>query len=103
MKKRNWRIRGHKGSETFFDKLIPVGCLTEDQLKDLLRCLTAKAGLSFDEIVGAYVKRKTKLAHEFLEVQRAGPFQEFMCGTDPSFTAIIVDEVGNRVPRPLVP
>jgi len=103
MKKRNWRIRGHEGFETFFDKMIPVSSLTENQLKDLLRCLTAKASLSFDEIVGAYVKRKTKLAHEFLDVQRAGPFQEFMCGTDPCFTAIIVDELGNRVPRPSLP
>lgn len=57
--KRYWRIRGYKKFDQFFDETIPFGSLTEDQLKQLLKCLAAKGGLSYAEIIGVYVKRKT--------------------------------------------
>jgi hypothetical protein len=52
--------------------------------------LTAKAGLSFDEIVGACAKRRTKIANEHLQVQRDGPYPVFMCGSNPHFIASIL-------------
>lgn len=103
MAKRYWRIRGHKQFDTFFDEMIPVGCLTEGQLKELLKCLAAKGGLSYQEIIGAYVKRKTKRAHELLHIQKNGPYPEYYCGDDPSFTAIVVSDKGERIKYPPLP
>lgn len=98
MAKRFWRIRGHRGLETIFDQILPLGGITDDQLKALLRCLAAKANLTNEEIVGAFVKRKTELAHEVMPVQPNGPTTPgYYCGIDTSFIAIIVDETGKRV------
>ena len=52
MTKRYWRISGHKGFD--FDEMIPADCITDDQLKELLKCLSAKAELTYEEIIGAY-------------------------------------------------
>ncbi len=68
--------------------------------KDLLKCLTAKEGLSYEEIVGAYAKRNSKQANELLHIQKHGPYPEYSCGHDPSFVAIVVDEKGDRVKYP---
>src|SRR5271157_3873577 len=97
MGKRFWRIRGDRGCETIFDQTLPLGSITDDQLKALLRCLAAKANLTNEEIVDAYVKRKTKRAQEFMPVQPNGPAPGYYCGFDTVFTAIIVDEAGERV------
>ena len=70
---------------------------------ELLRCFAAKEALSYQEILGAYVKRGTRLAHELLHVQKNGPYPEYNCGQDPSFIAIVVDENGDRVKYPPLP
>jgi len=100
--KRYWRIRGHKKFETFLDITIPVRCLTEGRLRELLKCLLAKANMEYEEIVGAYVKRGTRVAHDFLEVHKNGPYPEYHCGIDAIFVAIVVDEHGDRVKYPVV-
>ena len=97
MRKRFWRIRGERGFETVFDQTLPLGSITDGQLKALLRCLAAKANLTNEEIVCAYVKPKPKQAHEFMPVQPVGPTPGYYCGFDTVFTAIIVDEAGERV------
>ena len=101
--RRFWRIRGHEKLDTVFDMTVPTGCLTHEQLKDLLRCLSAKANASFEDIVGAYVKRKTKLAHEFLEPQSSFPETGYWCAGDVQFVAILVDEKGDRIKSPPLP
>jgi hypothetical protein len=101
MAKRYWHIRGYKKFATIFDETIPVGCLTEGQLKALLKCLAAKGGLSYEEIIGAYVKRKTGRAHSILEVQGNG--LSYFCGADASFVAAIVDEEGKPINPPRLP
>jgi hypothetical protein len=103
MGNRYWRIRGYKKFDTIFDETIPIGCLTEEQLKEMLKCLAAKGGLSYNEIIGAYVKRKTKLAHELLHIQKNGPYPEYSCGSDPSFIAVVVGEDGKRIEYPRLP
>ena len=72
-------------------------------LQELLKCFAAKETLSYEEIVGAYVKRKTRRAHDILHVQKNGPYPEYNCGNDPSFVAIVVDENGDRVKYPPLP
>jgi hypothetical protein len=60
MAKRYWLIRGHEKGGAFFEVTIPCGSITDDKLKELLKCLSARAHeLPYVEIVGAYVKRKT--------------------------------------------
>jgi hypothetical protein len=71
--------------------------MSDAQVKDLLKCLAAKEGLTYEEIVGAYVRRKTKRANELLHIQKNGPYPEYTCGNDPHFAAIVVDEKGDRI------
>jgi hypothetical protein len=78
-----------------YERKVDAGQLSEDQLKSLLRALVAKAGLTFDEIVGACAKRGTKIANNLLLVQRDGPDPRFSCGTNPYFIASIVQSHGN--------
>ena len=85
-----WEIRGYDGTEKIFEVRVPAGYFTENQIQELLKTLAAKAGLSFNEIVGAYAKRKTRLANDFLEVRRDGPKSQIMCGSNPHFIARIV-------------
>ncbi len=103
MAKRYWRIKGYKRLDTIMDLTIPCGSLTESKLQEMLRCFAAKEALSYEEIVGAYVKRKTKFAHEILHVQKNDPYPEYNCGNDPSFVAIVVDENGDRIKYPSLP
>ena len=41
---------------------IPIGSMTEDHLKELLRCRSAKAGITYEEIIGAYRDDRTARA-----------------------------------------
>lgn len=97
MTKRFWRVRGESGHDTIFDVTLPLGSITDDQLKALLKCLAAKATLTNEEIVGAYVKRKTKQAHEILKVRPNGSCPGYYCGADTVFIAVVVDEAGGRI------
>lgn len=102
MAKRFWRIGVEEGYETLFCKTIPAGSITDAQLRELLKCLTAKT-MSYEDIVGGYVKRKTKLAHKFLDVRRDG--LGYFCGngSDPTSIAALLDENEKPVPRPKFP
>jgi hypothetical protein len=70
MKKLFWSIRGHDGFKEIFDMTVRLGQFIDEQMKHLLRALTARASLSGREIVGAYAKRKTKIANDLLDVHR---------------------------------
>jgi hypothetical protein len=48
-KKLYWRICGYDSSTLIFEKTVALGQFTEEQMKDLLRALTAKAGLQYAE------------------------------------------------------
>ena len=61
MKRIYWQIEGYDGLTKFYDQKVKVGCFSENQIKNLLMALAAKAGLNFDEIVGAYAKKRTKI------------------------------------------
>jgi hypothetical protein len=98
--KRFWRITGYKKFDTFFEVTIPIGCITDAQLVGLLKCLSAKANASFEDIVGAYVKRGTRLAHDYLEPRSSFPQFGYWCTGDVQFVAGIVDEKGDRVEPP---
>jgi hypothetical protein len=94
MEQRFWHIEGYDSSTKIYDKKVKVGCFSDNQIKNLLKALTAKAGLSYDEIVGAYAKKNTKILNELLIIQRDGPSQVYTCGSNPHFIArVIVEEL----------
>jgi len=80
-----WLIEGFDSTTKIYEKRLDIGQLTTDQAKALLRALVAKAGLTFDEIVGAYAKRRTSVANVHLEVHKDGPYPVFHCGSNPHF------------------
>ncbi len=98
MKNRYWRIQGYDSTELIFERRILVGQLTDSQIRDLLKALTAKAGLTFNEIIGAYAKRRTRIANDLLSVRRDGAGPTIWCGDNPHFIACMVDENGKVVP-----
>ena len=98
--KRYWRIRGYDSSTEIFEITVAIGQMTDDQIKQMLKALAAKAGLDYGEIVGAYAKRRTKIANELLAVHRQSESATFSCGTNPHFVASIVDEDGKVIRYP---
>jgi hypothetical protein len=86
-----WRIAGYHGTDQIWSRDIPVGSMTERQLESLLRCLAACAGLTLDEMPGAFAKRGTKIATTLLDVHRDRVNYTFMCGSNPHFVACIVE------------
>ena len=92
-----WRIEGFESTQAVFEMDVPLGSFTDDQVRQLLRALAAKAGLNYDEIVGAYAKRRTKIANGLLDVHRDGPEPQYWCGHGPVFMARVVDENGKGI------
>lgn len=94
MKKRYWHIEGYNGLKKIYDRKVRFGYFSENQIQNLLKTLSAKAGdHNLDEIVGAYEKKKTKIANELLSIQKNGTYPVYSCGSNPHFiTRVIVDE-----------
>ena len=80
---------------------VAIGQMTDDRIKQMLKALAAKAGLDYGEIVGAYAKRRTKIANDFLAVHHH-KFENprYWCGSNPLFEASIVDEDGKVIRCP---
>lgn len=92
MTQRYWHIVGYDSSEKIFEKKVKLGCYSENQIEQLLMALAARAGLDFDEIMGAYAKRGTKVANDLLDVHRDGFHATVMCGTNPYFIAKVTKD-----------
>lgn len=90
MSDKQWHIVGWDGSEKIFETHVRLGYFSENQIQRLLMCLAAKSGLTFEEIVGAYSRRKTRLANDLLLCQKDGPGPAYYCGDKPCFTARVV-------------
>ncbi len=90
---RCWHIEGYEGLTKIYDRKLSIGYFSEAQLKSLLMALTAKAGLNMDEVVGAYVRKNSKIHNNLLVVKR-GFRAEFSCGENPYFIARAVDDNG---------
>jgi hypothetical protein len=90
MKQRYWQIRGYNGATKIFEKEVHVSHFSENQIKCLLKALAAKAGLEFDEIVGAYARKKSKISNDLLLVNKDGPYPVYICGANPHFVAKVI-------------
>ena len=89
--RRYWRISGYESGNKMFETHVPVGCLSERQMKDLLRALAAKVGLTLDEIVGAYARKNTRYSNDLLVVQKEQLHPGYMCGDNLYFVAGVVE------------
>ncbi len=87
---RYWHIEGYESLTKIYDRKVKIGHFSEKQLQSLLMTLTAKAGLSFDEIVGAYASKRSKISNNLLFIQR-DLYPVISCGDNPHFIARVVD------------
>jgi len=95
MRELYWRIRGYDSLTLIFQERVALGQFSEKQMEELLRALVAKASLSNSEIVGAYARRKTKIANSLLKVHRDMAAQAiYTCGSNPHFVADVIDGAG---------
>jgi hypothetical protein len=95
-----WRIRGFESLTLTFEEKLALGQISEKQMKQILRALTAKAGLTDSEIVGAYATRKTKIANTLLDIHKDLGQATYRCGSNPHFVADVIDSDGKVVRYP---
>lgn len=95
MTKRVWIIEGWHGTKKIFSKEIPCAAISERQVKEVLKCLVAKNGLSEDEIVSAFARKSSLLFVPHLEIQpsQANCPWSLTCGDNPFFTARVRDSI----------
>lgn len=86
MPKAHWLIQGYDSSTLIFEQKVNARCFTDEQMQSLLKALVAKAALTYDEIVGAYARRRSLTANDHLIVQRDAQ-QNLTCGSNPHFIA----------------
>jgi hypothetical protein len=87
-----WHIEGYDSLDKIYDRKVKVGYFSQNQIQALLKALAAKAYLNFNEIVGAYAKKGTKIANDLLYIHKDGPHPTYFCGTNPCFIARVIRE-----------
>jgi len=93
MKQRYWHIEGYDSLKKIFDKKVKIGCISQNQIQDILKALAAKANLNFEEIVGAYAKKNSKIHNNLLLINKSVTKPvTYTCGKNPHFIARIVVE-----------
>jgi hypothetical protein len=93
MMNQSWLIRGYDGTTLIYEKIVPLASLTEKRVQSLLQTLTAKAGLTNDEIVAAYARRGSKLHDSHLDVRKDCAQCMLSCGSNPYFVAVTIDGI----------
>ena len=97
MENRYWLIEGYDGTNKIFCAEYKAGIFSESKMKQLLKVLVAKAALNYEEIIGAYANRNSKISNEYLSIQKDGKNPVYTCGDNPYFVASIVSgEKKNR-------
>src|ERR1700722_4794627 len=96
-------IRGERiNSPPVFDLKVPAGSITDEQLRNALKCLTVKANAgswTYDEILAAFQKKGTRGRHTRLDAHpdsRSG-FLWFGVSEKVQVVTRIIDDQGNRV------
>lgn len=90
-----WDISLSESANVIFQIDIPLGCITERKVEELLRCLVAKKGLSFNEISDSFCKKNSKkyATHLELNVVRRKNNYSILCGNSIYAIATIKDVV----------
>jgi len=66
-----WKIVGYDGTHKLFERVLPLGSLSESEMTTLLQRLAA-AHLGPDEIINASLRRSAKSYAPLLEPQQEG-------------------------------
>ncbi|MBI5911403.1 MAG: hypothetical protein HY848_15810 [Betaproteobacteria bacterium] len=91
--KKYWCIVGYDSTTQIFEKLVPLGTLSQKQMTEALRVLAARAGLTFEEILDCHAKKNAKAYRALLEVQvESHPKFSMSCGSNPYFIASVVEK-----------
>ena len=69
MSKAYWLIQGYDSLNLIFEKRVDASYFSNEQMKSLLKALIAKAGLTFDEVLGGYARRRSRIANDHLDVR----------------------------------
>jgi hypothetical protein len=99
--KRFWKIVGYDGTKKLFERLLPLGCLSEVEMTNLLQRL-ASADLTPDEVINASLRRNAKSYASLLEPQQEGspPARRFSIsvGLSRNYVASVwkADELGSE-------
>jgi hypothetical protein len=88
---RYWHIEGYDGTTKIYDRKVNIAHFSGKQIQTLLMALVAKAGLNFDEIVGAYASKHSKFHNKLLSVHKDGLHPVFSCGDNPHFIVRVVE------------
>jgi hypothetical protein len=94
-----WKIVGYDGTKKFFERVLPLGSLSEGEMTSLLQRLAAQH-LTSDEIVNASLRRNAKSYAPLLEPQQEArpPPSRFSItvGLSPNYVASVwtADEFG---------
>jgi hypothetical protein len=83
----HWLIQGFDGLSPIGEWRIDGRDISTDNVQLLIRSLAARAGLTFDEIVGAHLSGRRVASNGLLDVRRDGPRLNFTCGANPHFVA----------------
>jgi len=90
-KKLKWEITLYSSDKELFSTEIPVGCTSERKVKELLRSLVAKEGLTYEEIADCYTNCNAKRHAHHLEITEEGTKTRYIlsCGQNPYATAVV--------------
>ena len=55
--KKHWRVVGYDSTTQIFEKVVPLGSLSQKQMAEALRVLAARAGLTFEEILDCHARK----------------------------------------------
>jgi hypothetical protein len=65
-----WAIEGYDSTKKIFSTKFKTTLISDRQIEPLLKALTARAGLTLDEIIGCYIMKNTKPYRRHLKVHR---------------------------------
>jgi len=102
MNGRYWLIQGFDGMESLFELKIGAGQISDNKLRALLQALTAKISLSYEEILGAYANRGTRIANSHLDIQKDAIQPSLSCGSNPHVIASLRELNGKVVVHPVL-
>ncbi len=92
-KNKYWLIEGLESGKVFYSKRVRIGYFSEERIKELLMALAGKAGLEYEEIIGAYAKKNTKISNDLLYVSQCDNKHFYSCGENPYFIAKLISEM----------
>lgn len=89
-----WRVQGYDSQTLIFERLLPYGALSENQVINLMQRLLSKH-LDDDDLVAASMRRNSNQYMPTLEPHRdygPGRRSTIMIGQNPHFVAAVFQE-----------